>query len=273
MFGETWSGRRGIARNDVVTPAGSFTAALEQPGDKPGRTRWSHPQVPITGLVRSVFDGEELALLEFGPMTTAAAGAPRQATMPSVVLADERRLFEQAELERRIERGRRLWVGFTFGSEVYGTLDETAFIGSFGAMIGYFVRPRLALVLDSSGTTEAPYPQRPTIDERFTTFNLGVRWYPYERRTHVWRGIGIDTPSVYLHPELGYAEARRSGPEVDYGTVGRGGVVGLRLGINIGYSRDWRMALELHEHTALLNGDEGIRVVAGLRGSIELFLP
>ena len=111
------------------------------------------------------------------------------------------------------------------------------------------------------------------ISERFTEATFGLRWYPYERPTHLWRGIGFDTKSVYLQTELGYAEAQRSGVDVDYGTVGRGGVAGIRLGVNIGYSQDWRLALELHEHTALLNGDEGVRILAGLRANIELFLP
>jgi hypothetical protein len=222
--------------------------------------------------VRSELDGEELALLEFGPQQLAAVNAG-QPTMPSAVLADQRKLLANDLMQRRIEGNRRKWVAFAFGSEAYGMLDETTFTASFGAMIGYFVRPHLSLVLESGGTTATPHPPRPTINERFTTATLGLRWYPYDRPTHLWGGIGFDTKSVYLQPELGYAFADRSGGDVDYGTVGRGGVAGLRLGINIGYSRDWRMALELHEQTALLNGDEGVRIVAGLRGIVELFLP
>ncbi len=273
MLRETWSGRRGIARKDVTTPAGTFTAALEQPGDKPGHARWSHPAVPITGLVRSVFDGEELALLEYGPQQPTTAVGARQPTLPSAVLADQRNLFANDQTQRRLESNRRKWVAFSFGSEAYGTLDETSFTASLNAMIGYFVRRHLSLVLDSGGTTAIEYPPRPTISERFTNVTLGLRWYPYERPTHLWRGIGFDTKSVYLQTGVGYAEAQRSGTDVDYGTVGRGGVAGLRLGINVGYTRDWRMALELHTHAALLNGDEGLRILAGLRANIELFLP
>lgn len=273
LLSQTWSGRRGIPRKDTTTPAGTFVAALEVTGAAPGDTTWAHPEVPITGVVKSVLGGDELALLDYGPSTAAVAVAQRKPGAKSAVLADQKELLGYARWERRLEAARRKWVAFTFGSETYGTLDDTVFTPSLGALFGYFVRPSLSLVLDMSGTQPTEYAPRPTVSEQYSQYAVGVRWYPYARPTHVWRGLAFDTKSVYVQAELGYADVRRSAREVDYGTVGRGGVAGVRLGINIGMSRDWRMALELHEHTALLNGDEGVRIMAGLRANIELFLP
>jgi hypothetical protein len=136
--------------------------------------------------------------------------------------------------------------------------------------LGYNFTPRVALAWNTTETGLAPHPEFPQLAEAIMHTTLGLRWYPYAgSRTTRWSFL---KRGVYTQLDLGYAQLTRGRLLGDTSVVGRGGVVGLRVGFSLGLSGDWKLALELHEHTAWLNSDEQERVTLGLLAIVELYL-
>ncbi len=250
-----WNGRRGMPREDVTTPATTFPAALKEVNG--GRTRWSHPAVPLGGVVRETEGDVSTILVDF-----ALTGGS------SVIGADQRRLHFHGEQERTRSRMQRLWLGISLGNDLLGTIDDHAWTESFGFGFGYKLTRSVALFADTMRTGYAPYPDDPVLAEVLLQARVGVRYFPLAGSTGRWSPL---TQPIYLQADVGYAQLDRGTVLMGESTVGRGVVGGARLGTSSGFARDWRVAIELHQHTALLNGDEGVRVVYGLNGVFELY--
>ena len=250
-----WNGRRGIPREDVTTPAGTFPAALKETID--GSPRWSHPAVPLGGMVRSTIGTLSVVLVDY----TLTGGT-------SVITADQRVLAYYRAQERKQTFTQRLWVGIAFGDDVFGNIDAPQRTESLGFGGGYKLSPRIAIVADMTGTNAVPYLPKPELSERLAQIRAGVRYFPLSGSRGRWAAL---KRPIYLQVDAGYAQLVRGIPGMSASTVGRGVVGGARLGFSTSTVRDWRIAVEVHQHTALLNADEGVRITAGIHGIVELY--
>lgn len=251
----SWTGAKTMPREDVITPAGTFLHALREVAD--ARTRWSHPAVPITGLVREREGIDEMVLVEYG---TAPAA--------SVILPDLRALREQTVAERP----RRRWFGITLGTDAVGNLDDATWTSALGISLGWRMQRELALLFQFVTAQAVPYPVRPELSEKFGHASLGLRWYPFDRAALPGGRGFIDVSGAYAQLDLGYAQLERDTVTMGDRVVGRGGVAGVRVGLLARGGRDWNLGIELHEHTGLFNSDEGIRIAVGVNAVFELLL-
>lgn len=255
-----WAGRKGLPREEVTTEGGRTILTLKETavdGNK-ARTRWSHPDVPLGGLVREIEGDEELVLVDQGTRDT------------SVILEDNRRLLSKSNTLRVMYRPRKKWMTFSIGTDYVGTLDDASVAESLGFSLGYRFTPRLSIAINSTQTGYVAYAPVPELSERLVQATVGVRWHPYVGSRSRWALI---TDGIYTQLDAGYAQLDRRRLVMSSSVVGRGGVAGVRLGLSTGVSTDWRLAIEVHAHSALLNADEGTRVAVGLHGVIELYLP
>lgn len=255
-----WVGRKGLPREDVTTESGRTILTVKETavdGNK-ARTRWSHPDVPLGGLVRELEGDEELVLVEHGTRDT------------SVILEDNRRLLSKSNTLRVMYRPRRKWMTFSIGTDYVGTLDDASVAEALGFSLGYRFTPRLSVAINSTQTGYVAYAPVPELSERLVQATVGVRWHPYVGSRSRWALI---TDGIYAQLDAGYAQLDRRRLLMSSSVVGRGGIVGMRAGLSTGVSTDWKLAIEVHAHSALLNADEGTRVALGLHGVIELYLP
>lgn len=101
----------------------------------------------------------------------------------------------------------------------------------------------------------------------------GVRWAPFGRRRVHGRVVDVGRTGFYVQAELGYAELNRHAMDEEWSTVARGIAAGARLGLPVMQARDWSLGFEVHDHVALLGGDEGLRHSDGLHAFLQLFIP
>jgi len=256
IFDSSWSGQRGLKREDITTPAGTFVAALAQtPG---GMQRWSHPEVPITGIVKQVDGTTELVLTSFGLTRT-----------DSAMRDDARAIVGLVRSTNFLARPRTLWMMYQLGSGYFGTVDTAEATEALGFSLGIRVGSSLGLVFGTTSVSAVPYAPKPELLEDLSLVHAGLRWYPYATTTGRW---AVLQRGVYMQGDLGFAQMRR-GDMDSSSVVGRGGLAGARLGITTSIVPDWKLALEVTAQGALLNADEGTRIHLGLLAVIELYMP
>lgn len=256
IFDTSWSGQRGLKREDVTTPAGTFLAALAQtPGSM---QRWSHPEVPITGIVKQIDGTTELVLTSFG--LTRSASAMRD---------DARAIVGLARNASFMARPRKLWMMYQLGSSYFGTLDAAESAEVLGFSLGVRVGSSIGLVFGTTAVSAVTYAPKPELLEDLSLVHAGLRWYPYATTTGRWAPL---QRGIYLQGDLGFAQVERGNMDGS-SVVGRGGVAGARLGITTSIVQDWKLALEVAGHGALLNADEGTRIHLAFLAVIELYMP
>lgn len=183
-----WPGRTDLPREDIATPVGQFEQAAKVTTTEGAveTTRWSHPAVPLGGIVKEVTADHERVLVDFGMSSRARP------------IADLVYDLELAQRSFREVGASGPWVDIQVGLDSLGTPNDSNSSYRFGSFLGFPV------------------------------------------------GASLDT-------------------------VGRGVALGARIGLVTTQGRDWSLGLELHDHVALLNGDEGLRHLLGVSVFLQLF--
>jgi hypothetical protein len=245
-----------VARADVATPAGQFAQAAKTT-DGP-TTRWTHLAVPLGGVVREVTADIERVVVE---VSTAADSS------------DVVELIHDLELAQRAYRevnGPALWAALRFGLDWLGTRTDLHPTPGVGGTWGMPVAGSLDVAVGMTSVVAATSTVDPALAESMLFVGAGVRWLPLGR-TRIDR-FGMKTRTwLYAQAELGYASLSRWSMDSESTTVGRGFALGASVGLNLPQRADWAIGIELHDHLALLNADEGLRHALGVNLYIQLF--
>jgi hypothetical protein len=252
-----WQGRE-FPRDDVATPAGQFEQAARVTSTERGveTTRWSHPVVPLGGIVKEVTSDYERVLVGF---------ENRRAESYALV-----HVFNDLELAQRsfreINETGQLWFGIQTGFDSLGTPSDVNQTLGFVSSVGFRVTASFDAVLTVTVIGEVSYPKIPELTESMFLAGGGLRWFPFGRTrlTERWR----ERARLYGQVDANYAEVVRSPEDA---TVGRGVALGARVGFGFTQGRDWTYGIEIHDHFALLNSDEGLRHTLGVHAFIQLF--
>jgi hypothetical protein len=264
-----WPGRYDeVAHEDVPTPAGHFAQAFKIASTSGGAatTRWSHPAVAIGGVIKELGPDHERVLLAHG----GTLNAPSRSS--PIVDAADRLVVAQQQLHAQNKRGGTWWglhVGFDSLAAPSDASISPGFAGSHGMRITSMLDWVTAVGFASGGS----YANDPALGEAMTFVTLGVRWYPLTR-SHIESGLATtERRWLYLQADIGGALLERYGVDVESSVVGRGLVTGARVGIISLGGRDWTYSIELHDHLALFDSDEGFRHTFGLHVGVQLFFP
>lgn len=247
---------------DATVPAGHFPRAAYE-GRRDSEI-WSHPEVPIGGLVkRRMRSGEvEDELLLYGNSTPDIAdlieiGALRASASPSRIPASPSPPFSRMFML--------LGVGDAYVTDYVAAPSASGYVFAVGN--GRELTRDLELLIEfafvSSGTQE--------VVETGGLAALALRWHLFRPARSLEAG-SFAPRALYLQAGLGFAWLDRSTPN-DADTVAYGATGGGALGWTPVHARDWWLGLELSDRIALYNAGEGMRQNISLAFTVQLYLP
>jgi hypothetical protein len=253
-------GRTDLTRENVPTPIGTFQGAAKvTTSEGTGEvTRWSHPAVPLGGIVKETTSDYERVLVGFG-MTN------------STSLIDETVFDMQLAQQsfRDINKTGPLWLSLRFGFASVGTPGDTSGALGFGTAVGFRVSSRLDAVANFTLVGDTPYAKDAALTEEMWLAGVGARWFPVGRTRN--RNGTSRRSWLFAQGDVAYASLERRPMDGDSRIVGRGVAVGASVGLVGAQGRDWSCTLELHDDLAFLNSDEGLRNSFGLLASVQLY--
>jgi hypothetical protein len=271
-----WPGLDEADREDLVVPSGHFAQTVKTTEAANGveTTRWSHPAVPLGGLVREVSGDRERVLLAFGysrrrsvlleTIDEVAEEAPRP-PKPMRELADTECAVGVRLSPMICQRSPSLFVRFAFGLGGVSRNGDVApgsdwsWSMQFGQRLGY----RLHLVEEmnvlGAGLTLTPR----LMTEEHLSVGAGVRWVPFEPNPHrgptfPFAGSYIDMHAFTLTAVVGanmrdrlvmVPATTRWTEEVDWSPMASIAIGLLQIG-----GRDWTLGPEFREQLTRYDG-------------------
>ena len=239
------------SRENVDVPAGHFVDAIRETSGDLGL--WSHPEVPLGGMVKSQERGAERALVAYGD-----SGAKSDLSDVASMLAFARARCVAPEpayspdCEQPVRQFAILGWGFGGWSRVGNVAPGRS--GAVTIQAGQRLWPRLHIVGEVSLSGPGGYSPDPAAWESHTALLLGIRWTPFRGKwvkalmgpPHAIRYS--DKGGLYVKASVGaglrerYAEAFE---DVDWAPV-----LNAAIGLLPLKGRDWALGLEFREQLA-----------------------
>jgi hypothetical protein len=253
-------GRDDLPHEDVGTPAGQFDGALRVTTTELDveKTRWSHPAVPLGGIVKEWTAEYERILVDFGTKDRGVSLL--------VKAIDDLQLAQSGHPEVNVQGP---WIAFRVGFDSLGTLRDLNRPDSFGSSYGFPLASALDVAAGFSVIGAASSSTDQTLGETLLLIGGSLRFFPLGR-SHA-EFLRSKRARIYAQADVSYANQWRSQTDGVETSVARGISVGGRVGIRLAEGRDWMVGIEVHDTLFLLTRGEGLRQSIGAHAYIQLF--